>query len=695
MALKCSKKVLSLAICACLFISPMAVRAQEIQDSETVTGVQDEVWRREHSGYQEMECMGGIAVTEDILAGLPAVQSDEALDEYWCNLGSDYYYDQMSDTGREIWDRIERSSQGVLLSTDNVTSVDVDCSDLHISVDDVGSIANMFRLSNPQYYFLQNRWHYASYSGSGEIFAIYIPIYEEFCDGGARKLATEQFKRQIDNWVAQIRGGKNEEDKERIAHDLIANNTIYESNALDQSAYSMVCLNKTVCAGYAATMQILMNAVGIDTIVVTSQTHAWNAIKIHGEWYLVDVTWDDYDDGQTAFYSFYNIAQMTDKDHNPLPLWTGMTPQLLYDSGSGAFSYSSPYFTEGGLEYFIVNSNPDRGLLMAKVIGTTDGSPSLTVPEVAINAFNSCTYNVIPDVMLNMDSARVDQGSMLRLTVKNTYKIGQITWSSSNSSIASVDAAGNVTGISGGRAEITAQSGAASARCVVYVAGEESAELQPTPAPQPTSEPQPTPAPQPTSEPQPTPAPQPIGDYYSTYDSCLFYRDASGDTRCYTSDGNIVINAFKCDGTYTFFFQADGTAMRDRLSYHPDGVHVIYFDAAGHEVFSDFANVRRTIAGDAVDDYCFFDTFGYLYVDVVTYDKAGKELYYANPYGVLERGKWFQFSDTVMCADGTPWLGAAGGYGYANANGTLMKDTWTYDWEGRLCYMQGNGVASY
>ncbi|MBE5946683.1 MAG: hypothetical protein E7259_07080 [Lachnospiraceae bacterium] len=163
----------------------------------------------------------------------------------------------------------------------------------------------------------------------------------------------------------------------------------------------------------------------------------------------------------------------------------------------------------------------------------------------------------------------------------------------------------------------------------------------------------------------------------------------------YLPGGTMVKDAFFCDGTYTYYLQADGTPMKDRLTYHPDGKHVIYLDENGHEVFSDFVNVRKTISGETVDDYCFFDVNGYLYVDVVTYDKTGQYLYYANPYGVLERGKWFKFSNTVMCADGTPWNGAAGNFGYANADGTLMVNTYTYDWEGRLCYMQGNGVALY
>ena len=43
----------------------------------------------------------------------------------------------------------------------------------------------------------------------------------------------------------------------------------------------------------------------------------------------------------------------------------------------------------------------------------------------------------------------------------------------------------------------------------------------------------------------------------------------------YLADGTMVKNAFFCDGTYTYFLQADGTPMKDRLTYHPDGVQII------------------------------------------------------------------------------------------------------------------------
>jgi len=148
-------------------------------------------------------------------------------------------------------------------------------------------------------------------------------------------------------------------------------------------------------------------------------------------------------------------------------------------------------------------------------------------------------------------------------------------------------------------------------------------------------------------------------------------------THYYFADGTLATQCFFTDGTYTYYLQNDGTPMTDRLTYHPDGTHVIYFDPNGHEVFSNFSAVKHSIAGAAINDLCFFDTYGYMYVDKLTYDQAGVNLYYVNPYGVIERNGWFTFYD--------------GGKGYGNANGTLRVNTNTYDQSGNAVYIQGNG----
>lgn len=183
------------------------------------------------------------------------------------------------------------------------------------------------------------------------------------------------------------------------------------------------------------------------------------------------------------------------------------------------------------------------------------------------------------------------------------------------------------------------------------------------------------------------------GAVFASYEGYTFRKDAVGDVRCFDANDQPVVNQFKCDGTYTYYFGADQKAFRDRLTYHPDGVHVIYLDKDGHEVFSDFAHVSMSISGDKVDDYCFFDVYGYMYVDVLTYNKEGNKLLYANPYGRLECYGWFRFSETVMWADGKACDGIAGGCGYGQTDCTLLTNTQTFDWEGKPCYLQGNGVA--
>ncbi|MBQ9200599.1 MAG: Ig-like domain-containing protein [Lachnospiraceae bacterium] len=142
------------------------------------------------------------------------------------------------------------------------------------------------------------------------------------------------------------------------------------------------------------------------------------------------------------------------------------------------------------------------------------------------------------------------------------------------------------------------------------------------------------------------------------------------DGTYYIINGEVIKDAFFCDGTYTYFLQADGTPMTDRLTYHPDGEHIIYFDAYGHEVFSDFATVKRSISGDPVNDLCFFDVYGYMYVNVLTYDKAGEKIYYANPYGVMECNGWFQFAGNAG-GIAEPFGVTEGMFGYAYRNGVI------------------------
>lgn len=171
------------------------------------------------------------------------------------------------------------------------------------------------------------------------------------------------------------------------------------------------------------------------------------------------------------------------------------------------------------------------------------------------------------------------------------------------------------------------------------------------------------------------------------YDIRVVGGDWDGNN--YILNGNKIVNAFFCDGVYTYYLQADGTPMKDRLTYHPNGEHVIYFDEKGHEVFNDFHKINKSIEGNTVNDLCYFDSNGYMYVDVLTYDKMGKELIYVNPYGQIERNGWFEFASTSTWAGTTKKVGA--GKGYARTNGTLVKNSYMTDITGEQYYIAADG----
>ncbi|WNM26401.1 DUF2510 domain-containing protein [Demequina capsici] len=68
-----------------------------------------------------------------------------------------------------------------------------------------------------------------------------------------------------------------------------------------QQAYGALVQGRASSLGYAQAFQVLADAVGLTTVVVTGSaydggsltTHAWNKVQMSGVWMTVDVAWDD------------------------------------------------------------------------------------------------------------------------------------------------------------------------------------------------------------------------------------------------------------------------------------------------------------------------------------------------------------------------------------------------------------------
>lgn len=81
-----------------------------------------------------------------------------------------------------------------------------------------------------------------------------------------------------------------------IAHDgpyTTAGGVTYGENDNVYTSYGVFVDGNAVCQGYALAFKVLMDRAGIPCCYVSNLSHAWNMVKLDGNWYHVDATWDD------------------------------------------------------------------------------------------------------------------------------------------------------------------------------------------------------------------------------------------------------------------------------------------------------------------------------------------------------------------------------------------------------------------
>lgn len=331
---------------------PVKAAAADTTESGTEAAAEELV---HPTGLMDLNVINVGTIAEDDVLDETEADSSKSSSVYaaaWDAYSSNYVYNMLSTEERKFWDGLDASCRQVLLGTDNLT-------DGHIPYVSCGSlnsnrityVAYMFRYMNPQYYFI-NVSLYQGGSSSGWYAA--FGVYSAFQNGTARSTATQSVKNQVDTWKNTVNSLSSEAEKVKMIHDLIVqkvdyNTDIYgnsfnEDTAYTQSVYSVFCMDKTVCAGYAQAFEMMCNGVGVDCIAVTSDDHEWNKVRINDSRYNVDCTWADQ---STIDYEYFERSDAVyDADlasyassHAEESYWNEYLPACTLDSGA---TYSDP-----------------------------------------------------------------------------------------------------------------------------------------------------------------------------------------------------------------------------------------------------------------------------------------------------------------------------------------------------------------
>lgn len=293
-------------------------------------------------------------------------------------------------------------------------------------------------------------------------------------------------------------------EKEKAIHDWIINNVDYDYTYTSYDAYKAINTGKTVCNGYAMLANIMFNEAGIPSIVVVgtanngvkTENHAWNLVNLNGNWYHVDLTWDDAGNGNIR-YDYFNLrTEEIRKNHYPTSIYPTTAKQSFADLlvatyGSDTQKYLGLYNTQvfdkvnsiDELTLYVKNKL-DSNVASFKIVykGTVNEALLRTyVPQIytmiisrptyvryygtgyTVHQFNSVTKKeVTPDKIIALKflqtskEIRVGQTYDLK-QILNVYPFGlnnpNLTWTSSNTKSVTVDN-GVITAIAPGSATI-------------------------------------------------------------------------------------------------------------------------------------------------------------------------------------------------------------------------------------------------
>ena len=292
---------------------------------------------------------------------------------------ADGYFDLANHPGGDRMQTLYRdmlaACETFAASTETVTDTNhaiavLDYAALSLSKDEAIAVWKIFTLENPAYYWLST----SVYTSSSHLYLCIDPLYEA---PAARRSADADIRTMIEAVRARITDDMRELEIALILHDFILERVDYayiagtkqpETAIWAHNVVGASTMGAGVCETYAKTFHFLGTILGLDVLTVSGdvgEPHAWNLVCIEGEWYGVDLTWDDTKEKTHAYTHFGMGADQLEKEH------TADTP---YATGGG-YLYALPTVSERDIALVTLYEN---GISLGVYAGIDDAMRAMT-----------------------------------------------------------------------------------------------------------------------------------------------------------------------------------------------------------------------------------------------------------------------------------------------------------------------------
>lgn len=280
----------------------------------------------------------------------PSAQDVEN-DKDYADVKTDYAYDSLTDDyAKELYKELANS---IDLSRAPTVTVDGSLDEFQIT-----QALQAYRNDHPETFWLTGESKYYVKNNSTTV------EFEYSIEPSEILSAKETFENKIDNILNDLPSGSDFE-KEEYINNYIIENCKYDDAAAqieniegnENDAYGALVDGSAVCEGYARAFQLLCNKADIDCVMVSgtvdNTNHAWNCVKIGGEWYQIDVTWNDTDGDKDYLQNdYFNLTDsLMLEDHTLSPKYSDVDAQSFQNVESWCNFYV-PKCTAEKYNYF-------------------------------------------------------------------------------------------------------------------------------------------------------------------------------------------------------------------------------------------------------------------------------------------------------------------------------------------------------
>lgn len=235
------------------------------------------------------------------------------------NPGTEYYFDPYVYPYRALLSEPQQAVYNQIYANAVVVN-DTFALVAEITPDQLAETMAALLNDHAELFWLDTAYSFNYYMDGGAVSSVTLSYYDLVNNLGEAQYAFETAAQEI------INGAYNygtDIEKEWFIHDAIGARTAYDESApMNQSAYSALVNGRSVCAGYSRAFQYLCQRMGITVYYVTGtadgSNHAWNLVNMAGEYYNVDVSWDDTvsEAYGTNVYTYFNLSdEVISQDH--------------------------------------------------------------------------------------------------------------------------------------------------------------------------------------------------------------------------------------------------------------------------------------------------------------------------------------------------------------------------------------------